>query len=254
MINDRDYQKEPLQVLSFGGGVQSTAMLLMIHEGTLPKPDVVMFADTGSELPETIEHIETNARVFIEDVLKLPFIICRSHRGALHDDYMRLSALPMVGIRSCTGNFKIDPQRRAIREIVGKRNGVLMAQCWIGITTDEAKRKPETKSPREPKWVEKTYPLLDLVPTSREECQTLNLKYEWQVVKSGCFCCPYMGSKGWLDLKENHPDLFKIALEMERLKNIKRPGKWGLFREMPLSKLGTIEVKASTCDSGGCFL
>ena len=83
-MNDRDYQKEPLQVLSFGGGVQSTAMLLMIHEGTLPKPDVVMFADTGSELPETIEHIETNARQFIEDVLQIPFIVCRSHRGSLY--------------------------------------------------------------------------------------------------------------------------------------------------------------------------
>ena len=58
---ERDYLEEPLEVLSFGGGVQSTAMLLMVHEGILPRPDVVMFADTGSELPETIEHIEKNA-------------------------------------------------------------------------------------------------------------------------------------------------------------------------------------------------
>ena len=254
-MNDRDYQKEPLQVLSFGGGVQSTAMLLMIHEGTLPKPDVVMFADTGSELPETIEHIETNARQFIEDVLQIPFIVCRSHRGSLHGDYMRLQALPMIGVRSCTGNFKIDPQRRAIREIVGRRNGVLMAQCWMGITTDEAERKPKVKDKREPMWVEKIYPLLDLVPTSRDECQALNLKYKWEVIKSGCWCCPYAGSQHWLDLKANHPDLFSIALEMERLKNEKRPGKWGLFKQMPLSMLGTIDVEDSTCDAGSsCFL
>lgn len=227
----------------------------MVHEGTLPRPDVVMFADTGSELPETLEHIEKNARPFVEEVLKIPFIICRSHRAPLHEDYMRLQALPMVGIRSCTGNFKIDPQRRAIREIVGRRNGVLMAQCWMGITTDEANRKPAKKDPREPKWVEKTYPLLDLVPTSREECEAINDRHNWEVIKSGCWCCPYSGSKHWLSLRENHPDLFDLALEMERLKNEKRPGKWGLFRERPLAQLDEIDLPDSTCDSGeGCFI
>jgi len=254
-VNDRDYQKEPLQVLSFGGGVQSTAMLLMVHEGTLPKPDVVIFADTGSELPETLEHIERNAKPFIEDILKIPFIIARSHRGALHDDYMRLAAIPMIGVRSCTGNFKIDPQRRVIREIVGRRNGVLMAECWMGITTDEAKRKPKKKDPREPKWVEKTYPLLDLVPTSREECQELNLKHEWEVIKSGCFCCPYQSTASWRGLKQTHPDLFAISVEMERLKNIKRPGKWGLHKDKPLSTIEDFEEDASACDTGaGCFI
>lgn len=251
---DRDYQKEPLEVLSFGGGVQSTAMILMVADGILPRPDVIMFADTGSELPETLEHIQANVIPFVENVLKLPFIICRSHRGALHDDYIRLKALPMVGVRSCTGNFKIDPQRREIRKIVGNRRGKLMARCWMGITTDESRRKPDKKDPREPKWVEKTYPLLDLVPTSREECQAINERHNWNVIKSGCFCCPYSGSKHWLKLREDHPDLFAIALEMEKIKNEHRPGKWGLFRERPLADLGTIDLEDATCDSGGCFV
>jgi len=251
---ERDYLEEPLQVLSFGGGVQSTAMLLMVHEGTLPRPDVVMFADTGSELPETIAHIENNARPFIENVLKIPFIVCRSHRGALHDDYMRIQAIPMVGIRSCTDNFKIAPQRKAIRKIVGNRNGKLLAECWMGITTDEAKRKPEKKDPREPKWIEKTYPLLDLVPTSRAECQALNDRHNWNVVKSGCHCCPYQSTKSWLKLKKDHPELFAISLEMERLKNEKRPGKMGLHQDKPLSTIGHLDMADATCDSNGCFL
>jgi len=253
-VIDRDFQADPLQVLSFGGGVQSTAMLLMVHEGILPKPDVVMFADTGSELPETLEHIEKNAIPFVEKILEIPFIICRSHRAPLHKDYMRLKALPMIGIRSCTGNFKIDPQRREIRKIVGNGRGKLLAQCWMGITTDEAKRKPKTKDPREPKWIEKTYPLLDLVPTSREECERINANHNWDVIKSGCWCCPYSGSAHWKNLRDQHPDLFAIALEMERIKNEHRPGKWGLFRERPLADLDTIELEDSSCDSGGCFI
>ena len=255
MIEPRDFIEFPLQVLSFGGGTQSTAMLLMIEEGTLPRPDVVIFADTGSELPETIEHIEQVAKPYIENVLKLPFIIARSHRAPLHGDYMRLKAIPIVGVRSCTGNFKIDPQRREIRKIVGNGRGKLLAQCWLGITTDEARRKPAEKDPREPLWIEKTYPLLDLIPTSRDECIALNEKHGWNVAKSGCFCCPYQGTKTWQELKRDHPDLFAIALEMERIKQENKPGRMGLHQDKPLSTIEDIVLDASMCDSGaGCFI
>ena len=254
-FGDRDFLIEPLQVLSLGGGVQSTAMLLMIGEGRLPKPDLVLFADTGSEMPHTYEHLENVCRPYCEDVLGVPFRVCSSHRGSLHEDYMAKGALPMVGIRSCTDNFKISPQRRFIRTIVGKKNGRKLAECWLGITTDEARRKPETKDPREPKWVDLKYPLIDDVPTSRQECEEINAKYGWNVVKSGCFCCPYSSTAVWRDLRANHPDLFQICLEMERLKNERRPGKWGLHREHPLNTIDEWELPQASCDNdGGCFI
>ena len=37
------------KVLSLGGGVQSTAMLYLVQDGVLSKPDIVIFADTGSD-------------------------------------------------------------------------------------------------------------------------------------------------------------------------------------------------------------
>ena len=55
---ERNFLVDPLQVLSFGGGVQSTAMLLFIKDGLLPQPDIIIHADTGAEMPETIKHIE----------------------------------------------------------------------------------------------------------------------------------------------------------------------------------------------------
>lgn len=254
-FNDRDFLVEPLQVLSFGGGVQSSAMLLMIGEGTLPKPDLVLFADTGSEMPHTIEHIENVVKPYCKNVLKLPFHTVRSHRGSLHEDYMNKQALPMVAMRSCTGNFKIDPQRRFIRTIVGRKNGKKLADSWLGITTDEANRKPSHKDVREPKWIDLAYPLLDLVPTSREECIEINAKYGWNVVKSGCFCCPYSSSQQWRNLRDNHPDLFEICLEMERLKNERRPGKWGLHRERSLDTIDDWDLPEASCENdGGCFI
>lgn len=250
----RNFVEKPLQVLSLGGGVQSCAMLLMIGEGILEKPDIVIFADTGSEMPHTLDHLESVCRPYIEEVLQIPFAIVKSHRGSLHDDYMRIGSLPMVGVRSCTDNFKIAPQRKFMRLIVGRKNGVRLAEAWLGITTDESSRKPEVKSPREPKWVDLKYPLLDQIPTSRQECENINEKYGWNVAKSGCFCCPYSSTEVWRALRDNHPELFEICLEMERVKNEKRPGKWGLHREHPLSTIDDWELPESTCDSGGCFI
>ena len=151
---DRDFSKEPLQVLSYGGGTQSTAMLIMMNQGLIPKADVVIHADTGSELPETVTFIQT-AKEYVENVLKIPFVIVNSHRGTLHDDYMKHGNIPIIGSRSCTGNFKIQPQRRFIRMIVGRRNR-LLAQCLLGITTDEAKRRTEG----DVSWCGLKYPLL----------------------------------------------------------------------------------------------
>ena len=104
-----------LQVLSFGGGVQSTAMLLYIKDGLLPRPDLIIHADTGAEMPETENHIQDWVVPFCEE-MEIPFRIVRSHRGTIYDDYYRVGAIPIMGMRSCTDNFKIAPQRRAIRE------------------------------------------------------------------------------------------------------------------------------------------
>ena len=38
----------PKRVLSLGAGVQSTALLLMMIHGEIPKADAVIFSDTGS--------------------------------------------------------------------------------------------------------------------------------------------------------------------------------------------------------------
>lgn len=250
MISNRDFIKEPLQVLSYGGGTQSTAMLLMIASGSLPKPDIVIHADTGSELPETVDFIKT-AKTFTEDIIKIPFVIVKSHLGSLHNFYLEQGSIPIIGIRSCTDKFKIRPQRRFIRSIVGNQAGKLLAECWLGITTDEAKRRANS----DVKWCGLKYPLLDLVETTRDECITLNEQHGWNVAKSGCFCCPYQGGKTWLKLKDDHPKLFQLSIDMELNKFEKRGGRQGLYQHILLTDLSTTTLPESGCDSGaGCFL
>jgi len=44
-------------IVAFGGGVDSTAMILGLYESSRPI-DLILFADTGGERPETYAHIE----------------------------------------------------------------------------------------------------------------------------------------------------------------------------------------------------
>ena len=246
---DRDFSKDQLNVLSYGGGTQSTAMLILIFLKKISKPDIVIHSDTGSELPETVEFTQV-AKEFVEKKLKIPFAIVNSHRGSLHEDYYSKGNIPIIGFRSCTSNFKIQPQRRLIRKIVGRRNTHL-CNCMIGISNDESKRRSES----EVKWIKLKFPLLDEFSYSREECILLNNLYGWNVGKSGCFCCPYQGGKSWLNLKNNHPDLFEFAIKMEEKKKIVKKGNIGLYQERPLKDLENITLEESKCDTGaGCFL
>jgi 3'-phosphoadenosine 5'-phosphosulfate sulfotransferase (PAPS reductase)/FAD synthetase len=251
----RDYIKQPLEVLSYGGGTQSTAMLILIKQGKLPKPDLVLHADTGSEMPETIEFLEIAEKICNE--INVPFKVVTSHKGALHDDYMRLKAIPIIGVRSCTANFKILPQRRYLRSIVGKGKGKVLANMWLGITTDEARRRVEKSDVI---WTGLKYPLLDVYPLTRKEAIKINEDAGLKVGKSGCFCCPYAGSAHWHSLKDNHPELFAIAIEMETIKENFRGKGRGLQRKGKLSDLlnqtSILDwVEDSNCDTGGgCFL
>jgi hypothetical protein len=43
-------------VVSYGGGVDSTAMTLLLERGE--KPDLVVFCDTGGEYPETYAYLD----------------------------------------------------------------------------------------------------------------------------------------------------------------------------------------------------
>jgi len=251
IVAQRDWVAEPLQVLSYGGGTQSTAMLLLIAQGHLPKPDIVIHADTGSELPETVDFIDV-AKRFTQEKLGIPFAVVSSFRGSLHDDYMSHSRIPMIGWRSCTSNFKILPQRRFIRTIVGNGGGQLLAECWLGITTDESGRRAEQT---DVKWTGLRYPLLDDFPFTRDQCIELNISFGWEVSKSGCFCCPYQGGKTWLELKRTHPELFMIAVQMEEMKFERWGGKVGLYQHRKLRDIDTLELEHATCDTGaGCFL
>lgn len=258
MIKKRDFEKEPLEVLSYGGGVQSTAMILMCIEGMLPIPDIIIHSDTGAEMPYTLEILDRMKKLCHEN--NIPFVIVESTRGAIDDYYLSKQTVPVIGFRSCTDAFKIAPQRQFIRQIVGSKNGVKLANVWLGITTDEAHRNYES----DVKWVGNRFPLLD-AKLSRSDCVKINEKYNFSVKKSGCYMCPYGGKKWFIHLYRNHPDLFEKAKNMELAYQKKYGKKYGLVKG--INDLNNLRIHnlfsfggeilpddESSCDSGGCFI
>ena len=139
-------------LLSFGGGINSTALLLEWVEQGKPL-DLVIFADTGSEMPETYEFI---------DKYVIPF--CKKHkihfetvyytvsnkvagvkkghwvegeRVSIYDYYEYQKAVPSMIKRSCTDKFKISPIEKYIKQKWGDKNLPLRL---IGIDAGESHR------------------------------------------------------------------------------------------------------------------
>ena len=257
-----------LEVLSYGGGVQSTAIILMAIDGVIDRPDMVVFADTGSELPSTYETV--GAIHALCDDAGIRFEIVENAFGGetpgtydLHEWYLMHQRLPMVGQPRCTFNFKIYPVRRFVKSLVDQSMPKPWANSWLGITTDEAHRARQS----EILWMDSTYPLLAL-EMSRDDCARYISKHypDLAVSKSGCFCCPYQSAKKWIKLKVEHPDLFAISrsMEIEAAKNGVKRGLWGARSIIAFDhdtrltdfgfEMGQPLYEDFECDSGGCFL
>lgn len=65
-VNIYDTNESDVTVLSYGGGVQSVAMCVLAATGRLPSPDHIVFADTGREIPSTLEYRATVMDPYLE--------------------------------------------------------------------------------------------------------------------------------------------------------------------------------------------
>ena len=96
------------RVLSFGGGVDSSAILL-IH--LFHKPlgiDRVVFSDTGAEFPETYQNVEYFSNLCAEH--GLPFDIVKKGGETITEWCLRLGVVPVMagGSHVCSKKFKGD--------------------------------------------------------------------------------------------------------------------------------------------------
>lgn len=204
---------EGLRVVSYGGGVQSNALLVPASQGRVPHR-TFLFANGGadSEHPGTLRYVADVARPFAE-----------AHGVELVELGSRRELIPtplsngMPGRRSCTAEFKIEVIRKWL-----KANGASVerpAHVAIGFSADEVHRVAR----RRDNDVERPeYPLIDL-GLSRDDCAAIVADAGLPVPdRSACWFCPFHRAGYWADLRRDEPELFDRAARLERLINRRR--------------------------------
>jgi hypothetical protein len=215
-----------VRVLSLGLGIQSTALYLMSSRGEceIPRADVAIFADTGAEHPDTIklgdwllEWQKDNAGIPLHYIRERNYL--DDIRDAHEDGESRVPSMPafmkgsgMVN-RQCTDIYKIRQVMGKVKELCGARTArdLPEMEMWLGISVDEAHRmKPNPK-----KKITNIFPLID-AGLSRLDCINYMKQFDCpNVRRSACVFCPFQSGADWQDLKENHPEQWKIACEVD---------------------------------------
>lgn len=224
-------------VFSFGGGVQSTAALVLAARGEIDFGTFLM-ADVGhdTENPATLDYIAQHSRPYAEAHGLRFEVIHRQWRGGryrsilgyLHE--VRTSVpipvyLPGAGPsnRLCTIRWKIEPVGRWQAE-----HGATAAtpgRCALGISTDEIDRMRTKPYAHAYADVQKlAYPLIDL-GISRDECARIIAEAGLPPApKSSCWFCPFQHPNRWREMRVNDPDRFAQAVDLEAMLIARREG------------------------------
>lgn len=212
-----------LRVISFGAGVQSTALLLMWLNGEV-EADCAIFADTQDEPVAVYEHLWRMAhRCFeagktlycvtagrLSDSVRVPGSFISIPVFALNE-----KAKPAMLQRQCSYQFKLRPMRSFIKGLLAKGQ---RAEFLIGISTDEVGRaKPSGR-----KWVTNLYPLLFDKRMSRHDCERYCTRLGIHPPRSACVYCPFRTTAEWRSLT---PEEFEVACQFDE--DLRRSGGHG---------------------------
>lgn len=272
--------QKPIRVFSSGGGVQSTAALVLAAQGKIDFK-IFLFCNVGddSENPETLAYVHDVAMPYAQangiELIELQRTWQKGERKGqkvtLYSEIMRADNRSMkipvhfsgggMGNRSCTIDYKVDVVDRWLREHDAKEQG---AHVGIGISLDEWHRMRSGGDPDKP-WKTLVYPLIDL-KLDRAACVNIITTAGLPVPpKSSCFFCPFHAMAAWQNLRLNQPDAFQKAVKMDEVlrERSMRLGKgevWLASRHRPLELATSDYVQGdlfgdeqSMCESGYCW-
>lgn len=223
-------------ILSFGGGVNSAAVILGLHERG-ERADAVLFADTGGEKPHTYTFVD-----FVDGWLDgsgWPRLVRVRNDGmyaSLEDNCLRKNMLPSLayGFKSCSDKYKKRPQEKWAKAWQPALD------CWaaggkvtklLGFDADEDHR---ARIPEDKHYVYR-YPLVEW-GWGRKDCLDALKRHGWpNPGKSACFFCPASKKHEIRELAKVYPDLAERAIAMEQnaildtVAGLGRSYSWGAF-------------------------
>ncbi len=184
--------------LAYGGGLNSTALLIGLHERGM-RPDIILFADTGGEREETYRYVQTMrnwcASVGFPDIETVWRVTRDQKPKTLESLCLDKKMLPSLayGFKKCSLKFKIQPQEKRLNhwapaKTMWKAKGNILK--YIGYDAGEVRRAKVLRS-KDGKYVYQ-YPLISW-GWGREECSAAIARAGLPLPgKSSCFYCPAM--------------------------------------------------------------
>lgn len=264
-----------LRAFSYGGGVQSTAALVLAARGEIDFP-LFIFANVGekAEHPDSLDYVRDVAVPYAEKHGIELVTVHATYKGEPVDLYDRVESgvgdstsvhIPVFqsrtgapSTRRCTYDHKIRPIYRELRKRGASRTSP--AVVGLGISLDEIHRARRNSSPD--MFQEHEYPLIDL-GMRRSECLSLIADEGLpEPGKSSCWFCPFHSRTTWQRLMRERPDLFDKAAELEERMNESRDlaGEdrvWLTRNRVPLREaVGPEQMELDMeggCESGWCL-
>lgn len=260
-----------------GGGLNTFAMLALLHRKRV-RPDIISFADTGTEKRGTYK-----ALVRLNDWLKSvgfpELVIVRKVSPqvgdkTLEEECLRRETLPSraFGMSGCAQRWKIEPQEKMMNHWLPAKLCRAAGDKPIkalGYDLGEARRRGTTFEDDKLRY----YYLLPEFGLDRFDCARLVLEvFGFLPPKSACFHCPSMEMEEIVELGVDYPDLQDRALHIEdvalasdkhELKTVRGLGRHWAWRHMlslppaERAKLPSSPVEACTAchlDGGGADL
>jgi hypothetical protein len=263
-----------LKVFSYGGGIQSTAALVLAAQGRIDYT-TFLFCNVGgdSENPETLAYVQQHAMPYAQahglELIELQATrfgeqetlyqrLTRSERASVGIP-VRMSGNGAPGMRACTKDFKIMVIARWLRQHGATKDHP--ASVALGISLDEFQRMRTDSGIAYEKLA---YPLIDQ-RIDRQQCINIIRDAGLPVPpKSSCWFCPFHSLRTWQEMRQNQPVLFEQACQLEASINARRIalGKYPVwFSRMlkPLAQVTTDLTQESlfeddVCESGYCMM
>ena len=216
----------PILVVALGLGRDSTALLVLLFELGI-RPDLILFADTGGEKPETYAYIRV-LNAWLARV-GFPIITVVRHNArlddGLEDNCVRLRILPSQAFdfSSCSLRWKQGPQSKYLNNWlparISWRHGQRIVKA-IGFEAGECNRvnRANTYCAENPdNKYDVWFPLVEH-GMDLNACILKIMAAGLPVpAKTSCFYCPRMKPDEIQELAATHPHLLVRGLVMEKL-------------------------------------
>jgi hypothetical protein len=237
-----------LTVVSYGGGIQSTALVVLAMRECWTVDEIVHVDLMGAESPATREYvcyfrewlrrehgrdITIIERDLYGDMLARPGFTPVPWRGK-YERFM-LS-------RQCTRQYKVAPLQRYLYD----RCPGECIRLMLGISVDEYHRMRDSSAAR----IEHVYPLVDRRLT-RWQCRDIIERAGLAAPsKSSCWFCPYRSSASQWALVQRYPGLAGMARALEDRINTERRRRGR--DEIVVLRSDTEVEQGDFCEAGFC--